>query len=144
MLFLALLILVPIVEITVFIQVADLIGGWQAVGLLVLVSLAGLWLVRHEGFVVLSRVRRELDEGRMPGGQLVEGLLLLVAGLLLLVPGFVTDAFGLLLLFPPTRIVARNIVQKRFRARVEVFGIAPPGWDGGGPRHYGDDDVIDV
>lgn len=146
MLALALLIIVPVVEIVVFVKVADAIGGWEAVGLLAAISVLGLWLVRNEGFVVLGRVRRELDAGRMPGGELVEGLLLLLAGLLLLVPGFVTDFVGLVLLFPPTRALVRNRVQRRFRSRVEVFGLGAsgPSAPGSVPRRYDGDDVIDV
>lgn len=149
MLLIALLIVVPLVEITVIVQVAALIGGWEAIGLLLVVSVVGAWIVKHEGFVVLGRIRAELDQGRLPAGALVEGGLILVGGLLLLVPGFVTDALGLLLVFPPTRALVRRVVQRRFRARVQVFGITPPGGRTRStprrpPGPGGGDDVIDV
>ena len=148
MLLVALLIVVPLVEIAVVVQVASIVGGWEAIGLLVVISVIGAWIVQHEGFVVLGRIRTDLDQGRLPTGQLVEGGLILVGGLLLVVPGFVTDALGLLVVFPPTRALLRRIVQRRFRTRVQVFGLAPPGGNRGTPRRPprsdAGDDVIDV
>jgi UPF0716 protein FxsA len=141
---LAILVIVPIVEITVFVNVASAIGGWNALGLLIVVSIVGAWLVRHEGFVVLGRIRRQLDSGRVPGAELVDGLVLLVAGVLMLTPGFVTDAVGLVLVFPPTRILVRRGLLRRFRTRVEVFGFGPPPGGRARRRWDGPDDVIDV
>src|SRR5262249_22729534 len=106
--------------------------------------LVGVWLVRHEGFVIVGRIRQQLDRGRVPGAELVEGFLLLVAGLLLIIPGFVSDAVGLLLVFPPTRALGGRLLQRRFRSRVAVYGLGPASDRVfGGPRN-GPDDVIDV
>src|SRR4051812_30563398 len=107
MAFLALIVVVVIVEIAVFVQVAHAIGVLSALGLLVLVSVVGAYLTKHEGFVVLRRLRAQLDAGRVPAAELVDGVLVLAAGVLLLVPGFVTAGLGLLLLFPPTRALFR-------------------------------------
>ena len=52
---------------------------------------------------MLTRIREQLDAGTMPTNELIDGGLVLVGGLLLIVPGFITDAIGLLFLFPPTR-----------------------------------------
>ncbi len=131
-----LFIAVPIAETYVIVQVAGAIGGWDTIGLLVAISIAGAFLVRHEGFIVLRRVQEQLDRGRMPGRELVDGALVLVGGVMMLVPGFLTDGTGLLLLFPPTRAVARSLLIRRFHNRVEVYG---PRRGPGGP-----DDVIDI
>ncbi len=148
---LALLVVVPLVEVTVFVQVASAIGGWNAFALLILFSVVGAWLVRHEGFIVLRRLRDQVDRGHLPGDELIEGGLLLVAGVLMLTPGFVTDAFGILLIFPPTRALARIALKRRLHTRAQVFGIGPsprggpPGSPGApGPRWNDGDDVIDV
>jgi UPF0716 protein FxsA len=140
---LALLVVVPVVEIEVFIQVASAIGGWNALGLLILFSIVGGWLVRHEGFIVLRRLRDQVDGGRLPEDELIEGGLLLFAGVLMLTPGFVTGALGLLLIFPPTRILARMALKRRLHARVAVFGVGPPPGTGRRPGRDGDD-VIDI
>ena len=70
---------------------------------MLVISLAGAWLVKRQGVGTLARMRAELDDGRVPTGPMTDGGLLGLAGFLLLVPGFVTDVFGLLLLLPPVR-----------------------------------------
>ena len=97
----------PIVELAVIIQVAGSTGVMNTIGLLILVSLVGAWLVRREGLGILRRAQAELAKGRMPGRELVDGLLVLLAGALMLTPGFVTDAVGLALLLPPVRAARR-------------------------------------
>jgi UPF0716 protein FxsA len=135
---LLLLVVVPIVEIAVFFQVASMIGVLDAVGVLLLFSIGGLLLVRHEGIGTMAKMRAELDAGRVPTGQLADGFWLLVAGLLLLVPGFVTDIAGLLLLLPPVRWMAKRGTGRWFGrssgtsvirvqgTRVDEWG--PDGW----------------
>ena len=68
----------PIVELAVIVQVAGSTGVMNTIGLLVLVSLVGAWLVRREGLGILRRAQAELAEGRMPGRELVDGLLVTV------------------------------------------------------------------
>lgn len=122
---LALLFLViPVVEIYVIIQVGQSIGGWETVGLLILISVVGAWLVRREGTGILVRVQQSLARGELPANELIDGLLVLFAGALMLTPGFLTDGFGLLLLLPPTRAVMRGILKRRFVGRVQVGGGA--------------------
>jgi UPF0716 protein FxsA len=133
-----LFIVLPLVEIYVIVQVGHAIGALDTIGLLLLLSICGAWLAKHEGFLVLTRLRDQLNAGRMPTNELVDGVLILAGGLLLLTPGFVTDAFGLLFLFPPTRAGARVLLKRRFR--FQVYGL-PGGRRPGGPP---DDDVIDV
>jgi UPF0716 protein FxsA len=65
----------------------------------------------------------------MPGRELVDGLLVLFAGALMLTPGFVTDAIGLLLLLPPSRMVIRRIATRRLGRSNRSGGI---GWQFGG------------
>ena len=115
---------VPIVEIYLIIQVGSAIGGWETVGLLVLISVVGAWLVRFQGLAILARVQRSLSAGQLPTDPLIDGLLVLVAGALMLTPGFLTDGVGLLLLLPPSRLVVRSSLKKRFAGRVSVGGGA--------------------
>ena len=74
----------------------------------------------------------------MPGNELIDGGLVLVGGVLLIVPGFVTGLAGLMLLFPPTRRVARNGLKRRYLPRVTYFG---PGTDTG---RIDPPDIIDI
>jgi UPF0716 protein FxsA len=118
--FVALAIVVGVVEITVMIQVGQLIGFLNTIGLLLLVSLIGAWLVKRQGLGVMARIREQRMAGRLPAAEVFDGALILVAGVLLVIPGFVTDALGLLLLIPPIRAVARRIVSRRVMREVEM------------------------
>ncbi|MDG2904129.1 MAG: FxsA family protein [Acidimicrobiales bacterium] len=111
---------VPIVEIYLIVEVARYAGILNTVVLLILVSVAGAWMVRREGLGILRRAQEELATGRVPGRQVVDGLLVLVAGALMLTPGFATDALGLALLFPPSRIAVREVLIRRFARRVNL------------------------
>ena len=110
----------PIVELTVIVQVAGSTGVMNTIGLLILVSLVGAWLVRREGLGILRRAQAELAEGRMPGRELVDGLLVLLAGALMLTPGFVTDAVGLALLLSPVRAILRMVATRRLSRSVDA------------------------
>jgi UPF0716 protein FxsA len=129
----ALFVVWPIVEIAVAVQVAHHIGWLNTVGLLFVFSVAGVWLARLEGFGVIRRVQDQLENRAVPTNELIEGALVFVAGMLLFVPGFVTDALGLLLLFPLTRHMAGRWLKRRFGVRIRRVG---PGESSG--------DIIDV
>ena len=84
-----LFIVVPIVELYVIVQVAGGIGVLETIGLLIVVSVVGAWLVRREGLGVLRKVQTQLASGEMPTKQIVDGGLIMFAGALMLTPGFV-------------------------------------------------------
>ena len=145
-----LFVVLPIIEIWVLIRVAAVVGGLEAVSLVILVSVVGAWLVRREGMGVLRKVEQRLAAGELPSRELVDGVLIAVGGALMLTPGFVTDAVSLLLLFPPTRIVARTWLMTRYRGRIHTAPFGGPGAFGGfGPAFrpgdgFGGGDVVDV
>ncbi len=149
-LILVLFLVVPIVELYVIVQVAGGIGVLETLGLLIVVSIVGAWLVKAEGYGVIRRVQAKTASGEIPGKELVDGALILFAGALMLTPGFVTDAVGLLLLLPPTRAIVRSFVMKRFSvmadAKVASFGFGPGTAGGQGPTvfGFGSSQVFDV
>ena len=97
------LLLGPIVEIAVFVLVAQSIGFWSALAGVLLLSLVGAAIMSRQGFSLLAEIRSTIGAGRMPARALADAMLVGVAGLLLLVPGYVTDVLGLLLLISPLR-----------------------------------------
>lgn len=118
-LFLAFL-LVPIIEIALFIQIGGAIGLWPTLGIVVLTAVLGTWLVRTQGMIALDQLRRSFSDLNDPTEPLAHGAMILVAGVLLLTPGFFTDAIGFLLLVPSVRAavfryVAARVTVRRFR-----------------------------
>jgi UPF0716 protein FxsA len=113
-----LFILVPIAELYVIVQVGHVLGVVNTLALLLLVSFAGAWLMKREGLGALRRAQRQVDAGMVPGRELVDGALIVLAGALLLAPGFITDAVGLLLLLPPVRAGVRSFARHRLERRV--------------------------
>jgi UPF0716 protein FxsA len=111
-------VVLPLLELAVFIQCAQWIGALNSIAVLILVSVVGVVIVRHQGLGVYRKVRAQLRAGTVPAADLVDGLLILVAGLLLIIPGFVTDAIGLLLLLPPVRGLVRRLLRRRYSVRV--------------------------
>lgn len=118
-----LLIAVPILELYVIVKVGGLLGVWPTLVLLLGMSLLGAILLRHQGRGAWQRFNRALAERRFPGREVADGLMITVGGVMLLVPGFITDAFGLLLLFPPTRAIARRLLQAYAARRFVVIGM---------------------
>jgi UPF0716 protein FxsA len=124
-----LFIIVPIAELYVIIQVGQTIGVLETIGLLILVSVLGAWLAKREGLGVLRRVRQQLDAGRVPAVEVIDGFLVLLAGALLLTPGFLTDIVAIFLLIPPVRAAARALVRRRLLGKVTLIrgpGPQPP------------------
>ena len=117
-LLLVLFILVPIAELYVIIQVGEAIGFVETIGLLLLISFLGAWLAKRAGLGVLRRVRQQLDAGRVPAAELIDGFLVLLAGALLLTPGFLTDIVAIFLLIPPVRAAVRALLRRRFIGKV--------------------------
>jgi UPF0716 protein FxsA len=134
-------IVVPLVEIYVLIQVGQVIGPWWTILLLILDSLFGTWLIRREGGRAWLALRVALESGRMPARELADGALILVGGTLMLTPGFVTDAFGILLILPFTRPAARRMLTQLVSKRLLAGYTTRPGPGPGGPVVRGE--VVD-
>ena len=122
--FLALL-LVPIIEIAAIIGVGKVIGGVPTLVLILVMSLAGAWLMRREGAKTWSALNVALSTGAMPPRALADAALVLIGGTLLLTPGFVTDFLGFFFILPATRPITRSILERAVRAR--LMGGAVPG-----------------
>lgn len=110
---LLLFILIPIIEITVLIQVGSEVGALATVGLVFLTAIVGVTLIRKQGLETSLKAQEKMRRGELPASEVAEGLMLIFAGLCLLIPGFVTDAIGALLLVPPLRkLFAAGLIVK--------------------------------
>lgn len=115
-----LLLAIPLLEIAVFVFVGEHIGVLPTLALVLATAIAGSILLRVQGFSVLTKIRRTVEQGQVPGRELVHGVMILLAGILLLTPGFVTDTLGFLLFIPPVR----DAVWRFLRHHLIVVGGA--------------------
>ncbi|MEJ2392508.1 MAG: FxsA family protein [Gammaproteobacteria bacterium] len=106
-------ILVPIIEIYLFIKVGSQIGALNTVLLVLITAVIGAALLRKQGLSTMQQVQRELQRGELPATSMLQAMLLFIAGALLLTPGFFTDTLGLLLMIPPLRkLVALWLLER--------------------------------
>ncbi len=113
-------VVVPLVEIYVVIQVGQTIGPWWTIGLLILDSMLGAWLVKREGRRAWQALRTSLSTRRPPAKELADGALILIGGTLLLTPGFATDVVGFLMVLPFTRPIFRRLLSAYLGSRITV------------------------
>lgn len=115
---LALVVCLPIVELTLFI----LLGNWLGYGWTLLILLAGFvlgaWLFRREGPRAIQAMRRAQHDQRPPGREIIDGALIALGGALMVFPGVASDVVGLLMIVPPTRAMLRRLAVRVLEARL--------------------------
>lgn len=110
-----LFIIIPIIEISVLMQVGAVLGVWPTIAIVIFTAWLGAKYVRQQGLSTLNSVQTKMAQGQMPSDEIVTGLMLLVAGVFLVTPGFVTDIFGLSLLVP----TVRNAIVSSVKAQIK-------------------------
>ncbi len=106
--------IIPVIELYLLIEIGTVIGGLNTILLVIATGFAGAWLARMEGMHIMLKVRANLQQGIMPAEELIDALIIFVAGVVLITPGFITDCFGLLLLWPVTRKKFKQILRRKF------------------------------
>ena len=132
---LGLFILVPIIEIALFIQVGGLIGLWPTLGIVVVTAILGTWLVKSQGMRVLADLQGKFNQLQDPTEPLAHGAMILFSGALLLTPGFFTDACGFLLLVPGVRTAAFKWLRSKVKVQSFTMGATA--------RRPAHDDVVE-
>ena len=139
-LLIVLCIVLPIAELYVIVRVGELIGVAPTLALLLAGSMLGVLLLRHQGRGAWRRFNAALAARRFPGREVADALMIAAGATLLLIPGFITDVFGLILLIPPTRAIARRLMRAYFGRRFVVVGVSDRAMRGrgewGGGRSY--------
>ena len=128
---------VPLIEIALFISIGQAIGLWPTLLGVVVTALIGSAIIRRQGISLIDEIRRVAGAGAMPAKQLAEGMMLGIAGALLLTPGYFTDACGFLLLVPSIRTRIYDYIKSRIT-------IVSSGMGARGGNKPGDDDFIDL
>ena len=100
---LLIIILVPVIEIYLFIKIGSQIGAFSTISLIFITAFLGIIYARYEGFNTLKSGMSQIIKNEIPIYEIISGAALAFAALLLILPGFATDFLGLLIIFPPTR-----------------------------------------
>ena len=120
------LLVLPIIEIAIFIKVGQTIGLLPTLALIIGAALLGALLLRAQGLSVLTRLRSNLSTGAMPARTIADTMMIGLAALFFVLPGFLSDVVALLLLLPPFR----EWIYGQLAKRVTVMASRRPG---GGP-----------
>jgi UPF0716 protein FxsA len=139
---LILFITVPLIELYLLVSMGRIVGPIPTIGLVILTGFWGAHLARSQGHSILARMQREIQDGRVPTEELIEGVLVLIGGIVLLTPGLLTDLAGFALMIPSTRRYVRNRLRNRFAAKAKMHFRTQTGSTENRPTN--DDDVIDV
>ena len=119
-------IVVPIIEIAIFIQAGDWFGLGPTLFTIVLTAFIGITLIRQQGLSTLYKAQQKMNSGEIPAIEMIEGVMIAVAGAFLITPGFFTDSLGFLLLVPLFRqflvkYVIRNKVKMHASGQQSPF-----------------------
>lgn len=96
-------ILIPALEIGVFIWIGGIVGPWWVVTLIFLSGILGITLAKQQGLETWHKARLFMQNGKIPTEQLIDGICILIGAIFLFAPGFITDIVGLFLVIPWTR-----------------------------------------
>lgn len=130
---------VPILEVSIFIAAGGAVGVFPVIACVVLTALIGSWLLRQQGLGLIRKIQSETAAGRMPGRELVHGVMIAIAGALLLTPGFFTDGVGFLLFVPPFRDAVWSFLKRHIKVQTVSAGFSASGPERhrtGNPRDF--------
>ena len=111
---LLIIILVPIIEIYLFIKIGSQIGAFSTISLIFVTAFLGIIYARYEGFNTLKSGMSQIIKNEIPIYEIISGAALTFAAFLLILPGFATDILGLLIIFPPTRKLLLKTVSTKY------------------------------
>ena len=116
--FLALFTIVPAIELGILLQLADLMGIFQTIALILFTGIVGASLAKSEGVGILNRLASEVRGGQVPAEAMLEAAFIVGGGLLLITPGVMTDVVGFLVVFGPSRRMLMPPAKQWIKARV--------------------------
>ena len=114
------IILVPIIEIYLFIKIGSQIGAFNTISLIFITAIVGIVYARYEGLNTLRSGFSQLVKNEIPAYELISGAAIAIASLLLIIPGFATDILGFLLIFPFTRKIILGSLSKKFKKKTST------------------------
>ncbi len=111
--------LIPLLELYILIKIGSYFGIITTILIVLGTGILGAYLAKQQGFRVWLRIQSGMGQGRFPGNELLDGLLLLVAGIVLITPGLVTDIMGFILLIPATQHMIREWLKNKLTGMMQ-------------------------
>ena len=111
------IILIPIIEIYLFIKIGSQIGAFKTIFLILFTAVVGVYYAKHEGLNTIKSGLTNMVRNQIPAYELISGAAIAFAAILLIIPGFATDVLGFLLVFPPTRKLLFNRISKNYEGK---------------------------
>ncbi len=111
--------ILPFVELAILLKLNTYIGFGYTLSIVFLTGILGAYMSRLQGKQVISRIKTEIKNGRMPGEELINGLCILVGGIMLITPGILTDVFGFFLVLPVTRQIMKSYLKRRLKKMIQ-------------------------
>ncbi|WP_163971615.1 FxsA family protein [Oceanobacillus halotolerans] len=122
------LLVIPALEIGVFIWAGGIIGPWWVVGLILLTGVVGVTFAKQQGVHTWNRAMESLNYGQIPREEIIDGICIFVGGVFLFTPGFLTDIVGFILVLPVTRNPFKKWLKKFFENRIKNGTIIYRKW----------------
>lgn len=110
--------LIPVIEIFLLVQISAILGPLATILLVIATGFLGASLAKIQGAQTFIRIRENMNQGIMPGDEVLDAFLILLSGVLLITPGILTDIAGLLFLIPSTRQGAKEFLKREFTKRI--------------------------
>src|SRR5699024_4924020 len=114
-----LFILTPIIDLYILIKASKSMGFWTTVLLIIITGIAGYFLAKSEGKVVVSKINEELSQGNITGEDILNGFCILIGVFLLLLPGILTDIVGITMILPGARDLYKEYIRRKFTSMIE-------------------------
>tara|TARA_Y100001958_G_C21086349_1_gene440950 strand:+ start:21 stop:443 length:423 start_codon:yes stop_codon:yes gene_type:complete len=113
------IILIPIIEIYLFIKIGSQIGAFNTISLIFITAIVGIIYARYEGLNTLKSGMSQIIKNEIPSYEIISGAAIAFAALMLIIPGFATDLFGFILIFPLTRKILLKKLSKNINTKKE-------------------------
>ena len=117
------ILLVPIIEIYLFIKIGSQIGAFNTISLIFITAIIGIYYAKYEGLNTLKSAIKQIVQNEVPIYEIISGAALAIAAVLMILPGFLTDMIGVLIIFPWTRkIFLKKITKKNYKKKNFIEG----------------------
>ena len=110
---------VPLIELALLIKVGEILGVIPTIIIVALTGIIGVTLAKNQGYQVITKIKNNIELGKLPADDLISGVLILIGGTMLLTPGIITDITGFSLIIPGSRNLFIKIVKQKIKNHIE-------------------------